>query len=50
MWDIGGWDPSIASSSPEPSVHIDWLKVRTVAALVLEVALAPRGVDRCDIV
>jgi len=50
VWDIGGWDPSIAGSSPEPSVHIDRLKVGTVAALVLEVALAPRGVDRCDIV
>jgi len=50
VWDIGGWDPSIAGSGPEPSVHIDRLKVGTVAALVLEVALAPRGVDRCDIV
>ena len=45
MWDIGGWNPPVASSGPEPSVHIDRLKVGTVAALVLEVAFAPRGVD-----
>ena len=45
MWDIGGGDPPITSSSPEPSVHIDRLKVGTVAALVLEVAFAPGGVD-----
>ena len=45
MWYIRGRDPSIASSGPEPSVHIDRLEVLAVAALVLEVALAPRGVD-----
>ena len=45
MRGIRGRDPPIASSSPEPSVHIDRLEVGAVAALVLEVAFAPRGVD-----
>ena len=50
MWGIGGGDPPIASSSPEPAVHIDRLKVGAVAALVLEVAFPTRGVDRGDVV
>ena len=39
------WGYLCVSVSPEPSVDIDGLEVRGVAALVLEVTLATRGVD-----
>ena len=47
LWvrDVGGRDSPIAGSRPEPSVHVDRLEMGTVAPFVLEVALAPRGVD-----
>ena len=43
-------NPPVASSRPEPPVHVDRLQMRTVAALVLEVAFPTRGVDRGDVV
>ena len=43
-------NPAVASSRPEPAVHVDRLQMGTVAALVLEVAFPTRGVDRGDVV
>jgi len=43
-------DPSITSSSPEPSIDIDRLEVGTITPLVLEVTLPPTGVDGSHIV
>ena len=43
-------NPAVASSRPEPPVHVDRLQMGAVAALVLEVAFPARGVDRGDVV
>ena len=42
-------NPAVASSRPEPPVHVDRLQMCAVAALVLEVAFPTRGVDRGDV-
>jgi len=47
---VGGRDPAITGSRPEPSVDINRLEVSAVTALVLEVALSAGGVDRGNIV
>ena len=47
---VGRRNPAIASSRPEPPIHVDRLQMCAVAALVLEVAFPTRGVDRGDIV
>jgi len=36
-------NPGVAGSGPEPAVHVDWLEMGTVAALVLEVAFPTAG-------
>ena len=50
VWLVGGGDPGVGSSGPEPSVDVDGLEVLGVAALALEVALATRGVDGAHVV
>jgi hypothetical protein len=47
---VGGRDPRVGRARPEPPVDVDWLEVLGVAALALEVALAPRRVDRAHVV
>ena len=37
---VGGKDPLVVGSGPEPAVDVDGLEVGGVAALALEVALA----------
>jgi len=47
---VGGRDPRVARASPEPAVHIDGLKMVSVAAFVLEVAFPSAGPCAVDTV
>jgi len=47
---VCGWDSVVVSTSPEPSVHIDGLKMGSIAALILKIALASACVDGSNIV
>jgi hypothetical protein len=47
---VGGQDPLVVGSGPEPSVDVDGLQVGGVAALALEVALAAGRVDGAHVV
>jgi hypothetical protein len=47
---VGGEDPLVVGSGPEPAVDVDGLKVGGVAALALEVTLPAGGVDGADVV
>jgi len=47
---VRGRDPGVAGSSPEPTVHIDRLKVGSVAAFVLEVAFSSTSPHARDII
>jgi len=41
--DVGAGDSLVAGARPEPALHVDWLKVSSVTAFVLEVALSSAG-------
>jgi len=47
---VGGGDPGVAGPGPEPTVGVDRLQVCSVAALVLEVALASAGPDAGNVI
>ena len=47
---VGGGDPGVGGSGPEPSVDVDGLEVAGVAPLALEVALAAGRVNGAHVV
>jgi len=47
---IGWRDPTIACPCPEPTIHVDWLEMSPITALVLEVTFPTARVDRRHII
>ncbi len=47
---VGGGDPLVGCSCPEPAVNVDGLEVVSVASLALEVALTTRRVHRAHVI
>jgi len=47
---VGSGDPGVAGPGPEPPVGVDGLQVSSVAALVLEIALASAGPDAGNVI